>query len=236
MSPAANNGSAGNGNGKSGGPSGSNGAPQISAAQLTNIIAAIRNMRAEVADSAERTAALYAPLAIQFPGLDRLILAQARDIPMSVLRKLRAIGTGRMIPELMLDGIHHAPKLPKMPLADQRVAITQQMELVLPSGGTVWKTLSELSGPEAMQLFSDAGIRTPAEQRKWLTTHYPTSPKAKGRPAGPPKPLKYDKGEDCVWVGHFAVSFVDALEIANLFGTARFLKAFVAGGKRGGKP
>ncbi len=101
-------------------------------------------------------------------GTTEEALASASGLTPSMVSGLVRIGSGLMMPELLLESSLWASRLRGAPISIQRLVMAQGVELLLGNGETLKAHPRDLTTDQVKQVFEYSQIRSLGAQRVWL--------------------------------------------------------------------
>lgn len=111
-------------------------------------------------------------------GTTETELAEKSGLPPSMVSGLVRIGSGLMMPELLLEQELWACRLRGAPLSMQRLVMAQGVEMLIASGESLKVHPKDMTSEQVKQVFDGSLIRSLAAQRAWLESREAVKPRA----------------------------------------------------------
>ncbi len=111
-------------------------------------------------------------------GTTEAELSEKTGLPPSMVSGLVRIGSGLMLPELLLESSLWACRLRGAPLSIQRLVMAQGVEMLIASGESLKVHPKDMTPDQVRQVFDGPQIRSLAAQRAWLEAKETAKPKA----------------------------------------------------------
>lgn len=132
------------------------------------------NACADLLENLERVGVLAAQAIARDPQFPDKVHARCPDLTPPFIRRMEAVGLGKLHAKLALAECPGVSRLKRLPLAIQERYVENPVPLLIQQNNGGWDTLQvdvrNLTSEQARQVFSTDGVRDESAQRAWIET------------------------------------------------------------------